>query len=169
MQEIFKDIPGYEEIYQVSNLGNVKSLERFRNNNHSGYIQKEKILKTSFSATYLCCRLSKNGKTKTLHIHKLVAMAFLNHIPNGHKIVVDHIDSNKLNNNLSNLRLISHRENVSKEKSIKSGLPTGVHFHKKQKKYTAYITIDKKINHLGSFNTIEEASNAYQNKLNQII
>ena len=81
---------------------------------------------------------------------------------------MDHIDSDKLNNNVNNLRLVTNRENVSKERTFKSGLPTGVYFHKRNKKYESQIRINGKKKYLGSFNTIEEASNAYQNKLKEI-
>ena len=110
----------------------------------------------------------KGLKAKTARVQQLVASVFLGYKFQGHKLVVDHIDSNKLNNNLNNLRLISNRENLSKERTIKSGLPTGVSFYKPNKKYRATIVINNKQNYLGYFKTPEEASEAYQNKLNSI-
>jgi hypothetical protein len=107
----------------------------------------------------------KGLKPKTIHIHRIVSAVFLDYKFMQHKLVVDHIDSNKQNNHLNNLRLISHRENTSKEKSIKSGFPPGVTFRKTTKKYITQIQINNKRINLGSFNTIEEASQAYQNKL----
>lgn len=109
----------------------------------------------------------KGLERKTIKLHQLVAAAFLHYKFQGIKLVVDHVDSNKQNNHLDNLRVISHRENVSKEKLIKSGLPTGVYYNKLAKKYQSYIQINKKRIHLGYFNTIEDASNAYQNKLKE--
>ena len=164
MKEIFKDIPNYEGMYQVSNLGNVKSLERkVYSNNKLHYIQKENILNKYISTRgYYSVTLSKNSKTKTRTIHQLVAIAFLNYKPDKTtKIVVDHIDANKLNNNLNNLQLISNRENINKDK--KRELPTGV--TKENNKYRVKIFINKKSEHLGMFNTIDEASKAYKNKL----
>lgn len=65
MQEILKDITGYEGYYQVSNFGNVKSLSRFVGNGNTGFISKEKTLKPILSSGYLSVALCKNGKTKS--------------------------------------------------------------------------------------------------------
>lgn len=107
-KEIFKDIPGYENEYQVSNLGRVKSLK----------CGKEKILKQVKDKTrgYYFVGLSINGKCKPYLTHQLVAMAFLNHKPDKSKIVVDHINNIKNDNRLENLQVISQRENCSKDK-----------------------------------------------------
>jgi hypothetical protein len=105
---------------------------------------------------------------KNIKVHQLIASAFLKYKFKGHENVVDHIDSNKLNNHLDNLRVVSNRENNSKERTKKSGLPVGVCFNKNDKKYQSYIYINGKQQHLGKFNTIKEASNVYQNKLKEI-
>ena len=102
-------------------------------------------------------------KTKTVRVHQLMASAFLNYkFTNDRKIVIDHIDSNRSNNSLNNLRIISQRENCSKERTLKKGLPVGVYFFKRDKNYRACITINGKYIHLGYFNTVEEAFNAYK-------
>ena len=159
-KEIFKDIPEYEGIYQVSNLGNVKSLNYCRTG-------KQRVLKGHIkTGGYYGVSLCKNSKKETRRIHQLVAVVFLNYkfcdFPNK---VVDHIDSNKLNNHLNNLRVITQRENCSKERSIKSGLPVGVYFNKSRNKFRADIRINGNRYYLGYYNTIEQASQAYQNKL----
>lgn len=162
MKEIFRDVLDYEGLYQVSNYGNVKSLN-FR---RSG---KEKELKPSKDGDgYLHVRLSKNGLAKTIKVHKLVAIAFLNHIPDGYKIVVDHINSNKLNNNLNNLQLISQRENTSKDKKNCSSKYTGVTWYKPSNKWQAKIHINRKLKHLGYFHNELDASNKYQETLKTI-
>jgi hypothetical protein len=108
----------------------------------------------------------KSFEKKVIQIQQLVAATFLNYkFGNFPNQVVDHIDSNTSNNNIDNLRVISHRENMSKERTKKSGLPTGVYFYKRNNNYCSQISINKKRIHLGYFNTIEEASNAYKNKL----
>lgn len=103
--EKWKDIKGYEGIYQVSNLGRVMSLS----NNKT---KKQKILKLYTDRKgYFKIKLTNNGVRRSYFAHQLVAMAFLNHKPNGNTIVVDHIDFNKHNNSVNNLRLISHHNN----------------------------------------------------------
>jgi NUMOD4 motif len=96
--EIWKDVVGYENLYQISSLGNVKSLNYRRT-------KQIKILKPAVSVNigYLSVVLSKDKIKKTFTVHVLVAMAFLKHIPNGSNLVVNHIDFNKLNNNTFNL------------------------------------------------------------------
>lgn len=94
MGEIFKDIPGYEGIYQVSNFGNVKSLHNYRiNGNH--------ILKSRLKKGYYQVGLRKNNKRKWITIHRLVAITFIEN-KNNYKYI-NHKDENKLNNNVENL------------------------------------------------------------------
>ena len=163
MNEIWKDIIGYEGVYQVSNLGKVKSLKRNGRNS-------DKILKQGLNShRYLLTSLSKNGKSKTKMIHKLVAEAFLNHTSCGRKLVVDHIDNNKINNKLDNLQIITQRENVSKDKENCSSIHTGVSWYKQVNKWRSYIVINGKFKHLGFFTNELKASEAYQNALSNII
>lgn len=169
MKEIYKDIKGYEGIYEVSNYGNVKSLERkvpFKNNFKK---VKERILKHGKSPNgYYTVSLVKNGLKKTSAVHQLVAESFLNHKRNGYKIIVDHIDSNPLNNNLNNLQLISQRLNTSKDKKGCSSKYTGVSWSKTYKKWVAHIRINGKSKHLGYFINEIEASNKYKSILKTI-
>ena len=119
MKEIWKDIESYEGLYQVSSLGRVKSLK----------YNKQRILKTPSDAYgYSVCNLSLNGKQKIFKVHKLVAIAFLNHTPNGHNMVVDHINNLKIDNRLENLQLTSQRENTSKDKKKGSSKYVGVYW-----------------------------------------
>ncbi len=100
MQEIWKDIIGYENLYKVSNLGRVKSL-------HNG---KERILKQAFDGWgYLIVSLCKNGINKTPKVHRLVAEAF---IPNPNKLSqINHIDEDKTNNCIDNLEWCTNKYN----------------------------------------------------------
>jgi hypothetical protein len=169
MEEIFKDIPNYEGMYQISNLGRIKSIDRKVKSRNSYRISKGKILKPSLDGFgYPIVSLSKNNIKKTKKIHILVCESFLNHFSCGFDIVIDHIDSNKQNNNLSNLRLVTQRENSSKERTIKSGLPVGVTVSKKDGKYTSRIIIKGKRLYLGRFKDVNEASKAYQKQLNNL-
>ena len=167
-QEEFRSIPGYEGYYEVSNFGNVKSLEReYLNKGKYPGTVKEKILKPHFTDKgYQKVNLYKDGKSRHIKNHVLVAMAFLGHKPDGtHKIVVDHIDNNPLNNHVSNLQLISQRENSSKDKKNGSSQYTGVIRNKNTNKWHSYIKINGKQKHLGLFTSEEEAHEAYQKAL----
>lgn len=158
MEEIWKDIKGYNGDYQISNLGNVKSLKQ----------TKERLLKLGSNGSgYLKVDLSKNNKCKTRTVHQLVAESFLGHSPNGMKSIVDHIDNNSLNNRVDNLQIITHRKNTSKDKAGVSKY-TGVFWDEKGNKWRALISINNKLIHLGMFHCEIEASNAYQNKLKSI-
>ena len=96
-QELWKDIPGYEGLYRISNFGRVKSLSRLKNNQYSTYLIKEKILKlrkTKYG--YYEIKLNKNNIAKVFKVHRLVAEAF---IPNPDNLPqINHIDGNKRNN-----------------------------------------------------------------------
>jgi hypothetical protein len=108
--EIWKDITGYESLYQVSNLGNVKSLPRKMWNGAGYFISKEKILKPNLTTSgYYSVQFMKDNIKKPFTIHRLVATAFLNKISG---FEVNHKDRNKINNNLDNLEFISHSDNI---------------------------------------------------------
>lgn len=103
--EIWKDIKGYEGLYQISNLGRVKSLERLiKCRKCDERIKVPSITNRGYYRLPLC----KYGKIKYYHIHRLVAEAFLPNEEN--KPTVDHIDRNRLNNNVSNLRWATYKE-----------------------------------------------------------
>lgn len=105
--EIWKDIKGYEGLYQISNTGKVKSLERYMNNRKCEEIIKVPSLTNK---GYYRLPLCKYGKIKYYYIHRLVAEAFINNFEN--KPTVDHIDRNKSNNCVSNLRWATYKEQI---------------------------------------------------------
>lgn len=156
-KEIWKTIPDYQD-YQVSNLGNLKSLK----------FNKEKKIKQSIgSSGYYLVSLSKKGIVKKIQTHQLIAIAFLNHKPCGYKLVVDHIDNNKLNNNVSNLRIVTNRENTSR-KNIGSSKYIGVFWCNTYKKWQSRIRINGDSKHLGYYKTEYDAHLAYKNKLKEL-
>jgi hypothetical protein len=157
--EVWKDIPTFKS-YEVSNLGNVRSLK----------FNKFKVLKKSINKRgRYRVNLCENGRKFTnCKISQLSAMAFLNHKPCGHKIVVDHINNDKENDKLYNLQLISNRENTVKDTKRGSSKYVGVSWHKNQSKWRTNIYINGKIKHLGYFTDEKEAAQAYQNELNKI-
>lgn len=157
MQEIWKDIPGYEQVYQISDLGRLRSFKYGCWNilnpgvDTSGYRRS-------------CLRL--NRKCKRYRVHQLIAMAFLGHKPDGtFKIVVDHYDGDKLNNSLTNIKLITNRENTSKDKKPKSGYTGVIKTINKIKPWRASIQINGKRKHIGNFKTPELAYEAYKKEL----
>ncbi len=157
--EVWKDIPEYEGLYQVSNLGNVKSLK----------FVKERILKAIMCGDgYFVVNLYKDGKKETKYIHQLAAIAFLDHTPNGVKLVVNHIDINRENNNLYNLEIITNRENCNQKHLKSSSEYIGVSWAKRNKKWQAQIYVNGKGKHLGFFTDEKEAAQVYQNELNKI-
>ena len=124
-KEVFKDVLGYEGLYQVSNYGRVKSLER-KNIFYCGlrkeYLErpvKGKFLKIRNGVHgYQVTCLTKNGVCKNKFIHRLVAEAFIPNLEN--KPQVNHIDGNKQNNNIKNLEWCSPKENSNH--AFKTGL-----------------------------------------------
>lgn len=153
--EIWKDIKGYEGIYIISNLGNIKSL----GNNKS---KKEKNLKPAISSTgYLNVVLSKKGKKNTKTIHQIVAESFLNHTPCGYELVVNHINFNRLDNRLENLEIVSQRQNANKNHLKSTSKYTGVYWHKSNKHWCSSIQINGVQKHLGNFDSEISAYKAY--------
>ena len=135
--EQYKTIPGHPN-YEVSNNAMVFS-------NRSGI------------------RIQLNG-TKQLNgsqgftidkrfygLHQLVAMTFLDYNPCGKDVIVEHVDENKQNNNVSNLRLVSKINILHKKKSNRTSMFKGVYFHFNNSKYVALICFNGTSKYLGSF------------------
>ena len=161
----FRDVPDYEGFYQVSTFGRVKSLARKVVHLETMLYRKERILKANLNYNYLKVVLYKNGKPKTFTIHALISMAFLGHKPDGtNRYVVDHKDYNKLNNHVSNLQIITNRENNSKDqfRHNRSSKYVGVSRGKFANKWSAQIWYNGKKRHLGYFVNELDAHNAYQ-------
>jgi hypothetical protein len=114
IEEIWRDIPEYIGIYQASNLGRIRSLDRIiKYSNNGTKFLKGIILKPSLLGQYYRVNLWENHRQKTFRIHQLVAITFLNHKPDGtHDLEVDHINQKKTDNRLSNLRVVTHSVNM---------------------------------------------------------
>lgn len=115
MNEIWKDISGYEGLYQISNLGRVKALIRYKKctlkNMNGGHFSKEKILKQGKRRKYLCVTLSNNNSKLNLYsAHRLVAIQFIDNPLK--KQYVNHIDCNTENNKVENLEWVTAKENT---------------------------------------------------------
>lgn len=156
VQEIFKDIPNYKGLYQVSNLGRVKRLYKFA---------KERILSPSIDSDgYYVLSLSKQGVVKSNKTHQLVAIAFLNHKPCGMEKVINHINFDKLDNRIENLEIVTARENSNKKHLKSTSKYVGVSLHK-QGKWIASIGVNGHSKYIGLFDTEKEAHDAYKNQL----
>lgn len=134
--EIWKDVIGYEDIYQISNLGRLKALPRVWYSGKNGCVKKEKpeqIMKCRLAKNtgYCLVKLIKNGNEKHVYIHRLVAEAF---IPNPNNLPqVNHKDGNKENNCVSNLEWVTAKENIIHAEKMK--------FRKPRKEYKEKITL----------------------------
>ena len=112
-KEYWKPVVGYENLYEVSNLGRIRSFDRWvKSKNGSIRICRGRILKPYTNKDgYLCVVLSKNNKHKTYKVHRLVAEAFL---PNPNNLPqVNHKDENKQNNNVENLEFCDCKYNIN--------------------------------------------------------
>lgn len=146
--EIWKDVVGYEGIYEVSNLGRVRTHENKTTTSvrHGVRHWKQRILKQKATKDN-CCRviLWKNKQERTFLVHRLVALAFLP-LEEG-RDYVNHIDGNRLNNTLENLEWCNHQENNNH--AFETGLMTTNH---------AVILYDKETKQVHSFRSKAKAS-----------
>lgn len=112
-EEVWKDIIGFEGFYQVSNMGNVRSLDRVIKSNHRRiWARKGRPLKAYPNHDgYLTVKLNKNRHSKTITAHRLVAIHF---VPNpGNLPEVNHKDFNRSNPRASNLEWSTHKDNIA--------------------------------------------------------
>ncbi len=159
--EEWKDIVGYENFYQISTLGRVKSLERYRIHKKRGKeLINNRILKqTKSNKTRLFVSLWKNRKNKVKSVSLIMGEIFFNHkyCPIK-KELIDHINNNSLDNRLENLQVITNRKNSTKDKKPKSKF-NGV--YKSKNKFRATITFNNKSYTLGYSYSAEKAHNWY--------
>lgn len=159
LQEEWKAITGYEGLYEISNFGRVKSLNRL---DSMGRVVEETIKAQHIGTTgYPAITLNKDGKKKTKVVHQLVAESFLGHIPDSYNGVINHIDNIKTNNRLDNLEVVSSRYNTQYSKSTE-----GV--YERRNKFEVYVRIDGKKTYLGSYASKEEALKVRNKKLQEI-
>lgn len=164
--EIWKPVVDFEGFYEVSNHGRIKSLPRRVPCSQGRRLTYKKILsiKSNIKTNYPTVHLSNNKKRITRRLHVIVAMAFLDFKPNGHEIVVDHIDDNKHNNNVENLQLLTPRENSIKASLTRKSKSKYVGVRKLNsgnKRFAAIARNEKGQVNLGYFYTEEEASQRY--------
>lgn len=149
--EVWKDVIGYENIYQISNLGKLKN--KITN----------KVRKLTINGSgYLLINLTKDFKETTFRFHRLLAIHFIPN-PNNYDCV-NHINGIKIDNRLENLEWCSHRENMSHSalNRKKTSKYPGVSWSKMMNKWYAQIRINNKTIPIGYSSTEEEAYNNYK-------
>lgn len=155
MQEIWKDVIGYEGLYQVGDLGNVRRLNK-----------PTPMLLQKRGKGYLGIMLYRGGVGKMYLVHRIVATSFLGESD----LQVDHKNGNKKDNRLTNLEYVDNRENVTRgfARTPTTSAFTGVSWHKRKSLWQSRITINKKVFCLGYFTSQEEAHERYLSKLKTI-
>lgn len=182
MKEIWKDIHGYENSYQISNKGRIKSKDRFVKNRNKNCKIKGQLMTLQVRNTYYVINLRKNGKRKAYQVHRLVAETFIPN-PNNYSIV-NHKDENPLNNNITNLEWCTQKYNIrhSKHKMYKpkSTLNTKTNEkyisksklittkHGKKYTYDCYRVIIKQLNFDKRCKNLETAINVRNCKLKEL-
>lgn len=167
MIETWKPIKDFENEYEISSLGRVKSLSRQRYNGKGYYMTEEKILKpTPDPKGYLRISLSKNGKKKTFKIHRLVAEAF---IPNPkNKEQINHINGIKNDNNVENLEWVTNGENQThaNKKGLRKAPKQNSHyeFDKPHKNNKAVAQFDLNGNFIAEYFSLAQACRAVGGK-----
>lgn len=112
-EEIWRDIEGYEGLYQISNIGRIKSLDRKFWNGYTWCNKKGQMITINKKRKYSEVKLCKDGKSKNHSVHRLVAFAFIEGYFEGAE--VDHINTKKKDNRVINLRWCSRKENCNNE------------------------------------------------------
>ena len=156
MKEEWKEIRGYEGLYEVSNLGNVASL------NYANRRIRQNLVPV-LGGPYYRVKLAKNKQIKRFAVHRLVMNTF-DKVSNLH---IDHKDQNKLNNRLDNLEYVSVRENTYRYYQNKNGF-CGATWSKKDNTWISFMRINGKQIRLGSSKDREVAIELYNNKLKQL-
>lgn len=156
MDERWMPIVGFENAYEVSDIGRVRSLKR------------NKIITPEVTAKgYLRVSLYADGRCRHKKVHRLVLSAF----DGVSDLQVDHRDDDKANNRLDNLRYCTPRQNncwMQESKTNRTSSHLGVCWHKRKSKWIASIRIDGRLRHLGYFQDELAAAAAYENALDKL-
>lgn len=158
--EEYKIITEYPN-YEISNLGNCRNIKT-----------KRILIPVKMKIGYMCYKLSytnEDNKRKQITVfqHRLIGV---HHIPNpNNKPHIDHIDGNKQNNNINNLRWVNRSENLRNQKKAdnKTSIYKGVFYDKTRKKWRSCIEVNKLRKELGRFETEKEASDARDNYIKE--
>lgn len=167
MAEIWKPISGYEDLYEVSSEGRVRSFDRLIERTHAGqtnYILKGRVMKTRPDKDgYMLVTLNSDGIARTFKVHRLVAEAFISN-PKGLP-QVDHDDGRRSNNRMTNLKWSTVRDNLLSRKAIRISSSGHKGVRVRGEKFVAYANDPKTFayTHLGTFDDINAAIAARSN------
>lgn len=165
MEEIWREIPGFEGIYQASNTQKVKSLERLvSRKDGKTRIQRERIMHPADNGIgYLYVNLNKDGKKEKAYIHQIMAKTFPELVQNEwfEGAEIDHIDTNPQNNDPANLKWVDrkgqYKNNLTKQHLEKSVWATGMFVNRKDlSKWVIKLSTNNEILHF--YPSIQEAS-----------
>lgn len=165
-QEVFKDIEGFEGLYQIGCFGTLRSLDRIAPNGRfiSGITMKLSVDRKGYNR----CYLSKNNKNYTKIVHRLVALAFIPKIKD--KPCVDHINGIKTDNRVENLRWCTNKENVNFELSMSNRLKSSRRYSDSpySRPVSQYDLNGKFISSYDSIRRAEEAVNGSSSKISAV-
>lgn len=164
MQEIWKDIEGFEGLYQVSNKGRIKSLSRTTSGKKHGIHKlKEKILKPSKCGKYYQIYLRKDGNNKRFYIHRLVGKAFLECLNDN--LDINHKDGNPSNNKVDNLEWVTRSQNIKHSYEVLKRVKNTEGFNEYREKHKRKINqYDLKGNFIKQWNCISDAEKFLKTK-----
>ena len=154
INECWRSIDGRMN-YQISNVGRVRNVS-------TGRILKQCV----YNRGYYVVGLTKDNVARIHTVHKFVAHEFIPRPDANTTLVVDHVDRNKLNNQITNLRWVTQQQNMM-NMTIRTGTSSqykGVSFHKKSRKWRAEIKFNGSTIRLGYFTNEEDAASAYNAK-----
>ena len=152
MEEIWKEVKGYEGMYEVSNTGKIRSL-------YPCNYMKLLSQMVSTCGYYRVQLYNKNTKEKKkFKVHQIMAITFLGHTICRFKKVVDHINNIKTDNRLENLQIVTNRFNSTKDRTTETG-HNNIYFSQSKNylRYRVRFVVDGKIKSFGTYKTIEEA------------
>lgn len=150
--------PTKEEVSEIFEIVDNEIYRKARRNS-KGELRERKLIHNKANDGQGYCRVGFKGRL--LRYQVIIWILHNGDIPYGK--LVDHVDGNKLNNNINNLRLVSNRENQQNQQKHRDGHLFGCSYCKKAKRWRAYYQIKRKQYHIGYFDTELEAHQAYLN------
>jgi len=160
--EEYRDIISFEGLYQISNLGNIKSLKR------KGCLNDRVLKPKPNSKGYMHVTLHKNKKQQVKRVHKLMEQMYFKPLSKESELVIDHINNDKSDNSIDNLQRITVRHNNSKDRTGYTSKYIGVSWNKERNKWASQLGVNGINLKLGYFIDEHDAHLAYQSALNTI-